>query len=72
MTDHLNRTKKFSNAEFSRLQRNTDGDIVELSTCFFWLTGSQHDKLSEDDWSRYEEYQEDLRCLMDEARAEFG
>ena len=72
MTDHLNRTKKFSNAEFSRLARYPNGDLVELSTCFFWLTDSQHDKLSGDDWSRYEEYQEDLRCLMNEARAEFN
>ena len=72
MTDHLNRTKNFTNKEFIDLSRNADGDIIDLSNAFIWITESQHNLLSTDDCARFEDYQEELRILMAEAMAEFN
>jgi hypothetical protein len=65
-TQFDNRTKKFTNAEFSALERNADGDVLELSSAFIWMTKSQSEKLSGDDYSRFDDYQEEMRCMIAE------
>ena len=62
----LDRTKAFTAAEFKALPRNADGDIVELWAAFVWFTPQQVDALTSDDWSRVEDYNEELRCLAAE------
>ena len=59
--------KKDSNLtaeQFSNLARNIEGDIIDLSLCFFLISDSQRKELSEDDWSRMDMLEEDLRCMM--------
>ena len=58
------RTKKFTNAEFNALERYPNGRIVDLSECFIWLTEAQVAQLHGDDWSYYDDLQEELRCEM--------
>lgn len=60
------RTKPYSRAEFAALRRNSDGDIMDLVIHYPWITESQREKLSEDDWSRMEELDEEVRCLLAE------
>jgi len=64
--DYLDRTKKFTNKEFKNLPLDCNGDIIDLSTAFIWLTESQKSLLSDDDSSRLFDYQEELDCLMSE------
>ena len=61
MTD---RTKTFTTAEFKVLPRNANGDIIDLYSAFIWLTPSQINALSGDDFSRVEDYNEELRCMV--------
>ena len=68
----LDRTEKFNNQEFASLNRNADGDVIDLADAFIWLTDTQVEKLTGDDFSRYDEYQEELRCLIAAAHAEFA
>jgi len=55
------RTEKFTMEEFKALPRNADGDIHPhvLSDDFMWFTEKQIDMLSDDDWQRVDEYQEE-------------
>ena len=55
-----------TNQKFAALARNADGDIIALADVFFKLTPAQVERLSEDDYSRYDDYQEELRCMMAE------
>ena len=66
------RDTKFSDGEFATLPRNTDGDVIELSLAFIWLTPAQVEELSGDDYSRYLDLHEEMDCLMEDAMAEFG
>ena len=43
--------------EFRQLKRNADGDIVKIYNIFHLLTDKQIDRLTDDDWSRVNEYQ---------------
>lgn len=43
--------------EFRQLKRNADGDVVNLYNIFHLLTDKQIDRLTDDDWSRVNEYQ---------------
>ena len=69
--DHLDRTVNFTNKEFKDLNRTPDGDVVDLSTAYIWLTDPQKEQLSEDDHSRLFDYEEEMNILMAQARAEF-
>ena len=66
------RETKLTNAEFDNLPRNADGDIIDLSNASIFITDSQRERLSEDDWSRMIDLDEEMACLMADARAEFG
>jgi hypothetical protein len=65
----MERTKKFTNQEFNSLKRYDCGDLTET----FWESGdwlllkdNQKDKLSNDDYLRLDEHQEELRCIIDD------
>ena len=66
------RTKKYSMKEFRALERNTDGDLISMYDHFLLLTDAQVELLSEDDWSRYHEYHEELDYELASLKAEFG
>lgn len=75
MTESLNldtRETKLSDAEFDALPRNADGDILDLSMAYPFITESQRERLTGDDWSRMDDLDEEMRCLIAEAREEFG
>ena len=59
----IERTKYFTNAEFNALSRNDDGEIENLSDHFVWLTEKQIDRLSDDDWMRVCELQEEIEII---------
>jgi len=70
-TPTTNEYKRLTNKQFRDLARTPDGDIILLSDVSFRLTETQREKLSGDDYSRDQEYQEEMRCLMAQAKAEF-
>ena len=63
---HDDRTTKFTNAEFAALSRNDDGDVIDLYDANIWMTNQQIVKLTGDDQSRVDEYQEEMRIMMAE------
>jgi len=60
----MERTKNFTNAEFKALPRNDDGDVLDLYEAFVWLTPKQVDALSGDDYSRVDDYEEEVRYMF--------
>ena len=50
--------------DFARLKRYSNGDIVDLYNIHHLLTEKQVDRLSDDDWSRVQEYQDELRIMI--------
>lgn len=60
---YLDRENKFNTYEFESLPRNADGDVTVLADAFIWLTDAQVLRLTGDDQSRYDDYQEEVRCL---------
>ena len=57
------RTKKFTNAEFKALPRYENGRVKNLSEIFMWLTKAQVEKLNGDDYSYYDDLQEEVRIM---------
>jgi hypothetical protein len=74
MTNYLTTRlgEKFTNAEFKAIPRNSDGDIIDLFDAYCFLTNAQREKLTADDQSRCEGYDEEMRYLAAEALEEFG
>lgn len=68
----MERTKKFTNIEFRALPRYPNGDLENLAEDFIFLKESQVAKLSEDDSSRYDQHQEEVSYMIQEAMKEFG
>ena len=67
-----NRKAKYTNAEFAGIKRNAAGDIyTDLDVHHIWMTPAQKLRLTGDDQTRVEEYQEELAYMMAEAKAEF-
>ena len=64
--------RKLTNAEFKALERNPDGDVIDLYGKWIEMTPAQHEKLTGDDSSRLFEYQEEMRCMLADLAAEFG
>ena len=58
--------KSLTNEQFKALERSKEGDILELSQCFFLISDKQRTQLSGDDWSRMDMLEEDMRCMMAE------
>jgi hypothetical protein len=44
-----------TDTEFKAIARNSDGDIIHIDDIIGLLTEKQIDKLSDDDWQRYDE-----------------
>jgi len=67
------REVKYTDEEFAGIRRNADGDIyTDLDVHHIWMTPAQKIRLTGDDQTRVEEYQEELAYMMEEAKAEFG
>lgn len=62
----MERTEKFTDEEFKALPRNADGDIMNLYDAFVWFTPEQVEALTGDDYSRVDDYEEELRCMAAE------
>jgi len=62
----MERTEKFTAAEFDALPRNADGDIIDLYDAFVWFTPQQVEALTGDDYSRVDDYEEELRIMAAE------
>lgn len=62
----MERTEKFTAEEFKALPRNADGDIMNLYDAFVWFTPEQVEDLTGDDYSRVDDYEEELRCMAAE------
>ena len=58
------RESAFTDAEFDGLPRYPDGSIIDLSMFSAWVTDAQRDRLSDDDWSRMIEYDEEISYLI--------
>lgn len=67
-----NNYSKFTTKEFNSLPRNADGDILPLHKHFLRLTTEQVELLSEDDSSRYFEYQQELEYDLASLKHMFG
>lgn len=67
MTDHFDRTEKFTDAEFDALARNSDGDVIDdLGMAYIWMNEAQVERLTGDDYTRVDEYREEMRYMMAE------
>jgi len=62
--DDMNR--KMTNTEFKSLDRYDNGDIKDLAVAQIFMTEGQRGKVSEDDFSRLDDNDEEMRCLMAE------
>jgi hypothetical protein len=73
MTDYLNTRepgKMFTDAEFRAIPRDSAGDIVDLYDAYAFIAERHREQLSEDDWSRMIEYDEESAIMMAEFLAE--
>ena len=69
MTDYLNTRvdgKKFTKTEFNAIPRNPDGDIIDIEDAYPFITLNQRLLLSEDDFSRMYDLDEDMRVMLAE------
>lgn len=66
------RTKKYNMKEFKALERNADGDLISMYDHFLLLTDKQVELLTEDDYTRYYDYREELVYELASLREEFG
>lgn len=61
----MERNKNFTDAEFKALPRNDDNDVIDLYGAFIWMTPDQIDALTGDDQSRVDDYEEELRYMIE-------
>lgn len=61
-----------TNSEFKALDRYDNGRLVNLHDVFYRLTKTQVDNLHGDDYSYYEELQEEVRYMHMESMKEFA
>lgn len=66
------RTEKYTMQEFRNLPRNEDGDLVSMYDHFLLLEPCHVELLTEDDWSRYWDYRDDMDYELQLARKEFS
>ena len=57
--------------EFRQLERNADGDVVNLYNIHHLLSKKQIDTLSDDDWSRVIEYDLELDAMIGALSGEY-
>ncbi|USM11461.1 hypothetical protein vBCbaSRXM_16 [Citromicrobium phage vB_CbaS-RXM] len=68
----MSRETAFNDNEFSCLARNADGDIIDLSLAYPFITEAQRERLTGDDQSRMDDYDEEARVLFAQAKEELG
>ena len=56
------RTAPFTDAEFRALPRNADGDLIDLADAYPWVTDAQRERLTGDDYTRFDDLDEEIRC----------
>ena len=61
----MERNKNFTDAEFKALPRNDDNDVLDLYGSFIRMTPAQIDALTGDDQSRVDDYEEELRYMIE-------
>ena len=61
----MERNKNFTDAEFKALPRNDDNDVIDLYSSFIRMTPAQIDALTGDDQSRVDDYEEELRYMIE-------
>ena len=66
------REGKLTDAEFDALPRYDNGDIYDLAMAQIYMTPAQRDRVSEDDFTRLDDNDEEIRIMMAELEAEFG
>lgn len=64
--------KKLTNAEFKALERDGEGDVIDLYGKWIEMTPAQHGRLTGDDSSRLFEYQEEMRYMLNALAAEMA
>lgn len=64
--EHAARRGRLTDREFTNLSRNVDGAICDLPSVYYLITDKQREKLSEDDWSRMDGLEEEMRCMVAE------
>lgn len=66
--DIMDRTAKFTKAEFTALPRNAQGDLTvnDLDMHFCWMPKEFVELLSGDDQTRFDYFEEEMRCLAAE------
>jgi hypothetical protein len=60
------RTTRFTSVEFDAIPRYPNGDIIELTAAYPFITDYQREKLTDDDWSRMIELDEEISYLAAE------
>lgn len=62
-----NRTTLLTDAEFDLIERNEEGRILgDFDLTYIWTTPSQRERLHDDDWSRGQELEDELRIMAAE------
>ena len=56
----------FNMKQFAAIKRNADGDIIDLYDAYPHITDRQRELLSDDDYSRMADIDEELEYLADE------
>ena len=70
--DFDTRVAPLTAAEFRALPRNADGDLIDLSLAYPFITDEQREDLTGDDWSRCIDLDEELACMLADLEIEFG
>lgn len=63
---------KFTTQEFNSLARHANGDIIDLQMNQIRMTAKQRETVSEDDFTRLDENDEEMRHMMADLASEFG
>lgn len=54
--------ENFSQAEFQAIERNADGDIIDLFDAYCFISPEQREQLTGDDQARMNDLDEELAC----------
>ena len=58
--------KPFTTSEFKAIPRNSDGDILDLTDAYPFITVKQRLLLSEDDYSRMDDLDQEMAVMAQE------
>jgi len=72
LSERKNQNVDLTDKEFEALERNGQGDILELSEAFMYITDKQKGWVSDDDFTRINEYNNEVHSLIDDVIASWG